>query len=228
MLREQRHRTLPTTLHAEQLGACWDDLSGRSHRRILADLPVEARLVFELEALKDLERRNPLTQNPRRERVAEHAWHTALAVVLLAGFSSEPIDVAKAALLAVIHETAEAFVGDTFAFGPDVAGKDARERRAMQELRFRSCGSQAIHRLVDLWEEYEAQETPEARFVKGMDVFLPIVLNFTNVKSSSWVEHGVQASQVRQRVDRVKETIGYLAELSNRMIDEAQAEGHLK
>ena len=166
---------------------------------ILKDLPEEVKLLLQFEVLKELKRQNPLAMAERKERVGEHSWHLALSVLLLAEFASEPIDIARAALLAIVHDTVEAFVGDTFAFGPDVSGQWSREHQAMKGLK-ESFDSKAIHRLVDLWQEYEDQETSEARFVKGMDAFLPIVLNYMNVEHSSWSQHGVHSDQVRKRL----------------------------
>jgi putative hydrolase of HD superfamily len=131
---------------------------------ILDGLPEEAALLLVLERLKDEVRNNPLAHNPRKERVAEHSWFVALSVPLLAEFSSEPIDIPKAVLLATVHDLAEAYVGDTFAFGPEVVGQHARERAAMDRLR-ESSASPAVKRIVALWYEYEDQATPEARFV---------------------------------------------------------------
>src|SRR6266498_3684066 len=95
---------------------------------ILKDLPEEVKLLLQFEVLKELKRQNPLAMAERKERVGEHSWHLALSVLLLAEFASEPIDIARAALLAIVHDTVEAFVGDTFAFGPDVSGAPGHER----------------------------------------------------------------------------------------------------
>jgi putative hydrolase of HD superfamily len=198
-----------------------------SRNEILDQLPEEVKALLEFETLKEVERQNPLGRSARKERVAEHSWHLALAVVLLADFSREPVDVMKATLLAVVHDIAEAFVGDTFAFGSSVLGQHEREEAAMRAFAAAS-DSAATKRLVEFWQEYEAQETPEARFVKGLDAFLPIVLNFMNVKESSWIEHGVRSEQVRQRLTRVADSIGTLAKLNENMIDRAHIEGYLK
>jgi putative hydrolase of HD superfamily len=196
-------------------------------KEIQADLPEEVELLLLLERLKNLERRNPLASDARRERVGEHSWYVALGVILLADYAPEPIDIAKAALLAIAHDTVEAFVGDTFAFGPDVFSQESREHEAMKQLE-ESSESPAIHRLVDLWQECEAQQTQEARFVKGIDAFLPIVLNYMNVEHSSWNEHNVHSDQVRKRLGCVRDAIGSLAMINDRMIDQARAEGYLE
>lgn len=203
-------------------------MDDQAHKEIINSLPVEAELLLALGNLMDIERRNPVAEGSRRERVAEHSWYTALGVPLLAQFSPEKIDIPKATLLAVLHDVCESFVGDTFAFGPDVVGKHARERAAMQNLREMNASSEAIQRLADLWDEYEEQNTPEARFVKGMDAFLPILLNFSNIEQSSWGQHGVRAEQVQDRLDRARAALGELAEHNDRMIKQATHEGYLR
>lgn len=195
--------------------------------KIIDAMPEEAKLLLQLDALKDLARQNPLVNGDRKERVGEHSWNVALAVALLSRYSAEPIDVGKATLLATIHDVVEAFVGDTFAFGPDVVSKVEREHGAMDKLEA-STESPAIREMVALWREYERQDTPEARFVKGMDVFLPIMHNYTNAENSSWREHGVQADQVRHRLDKARQAITTLAAVNDQMIDDAQARGFLK
>lgn len=203
-------------------------MTDRASEKIMNDLPEELLVLLGFEPLKDLERQNPLFSGDRKERVAEHSWQLAVATLLLARYSPEPIDVAKAALLAVLHDAAEAFVGDTFAYdAAAIVGKKDREAAAMRELRARHPNNAAVAKLVELWLEYEAQGSPEARFVKGMDTLCPIVLNFNNVKLSSWVEHDVRADDVRSRLDRVRDTIGPLAAVCDQMIDQAESDRHL-
>lgn len=52
----------------------------------------------------------------------------------------------------------------------DKAAKDAREAEAMATLR-ELMPDDAGDEIVSLWKEYEAQETPEARFAKDIDRF---------------------------------------------------------
>ncbi|GAB3944836.1 HD domain-containing protein [Micromonospora vulcania] len=161
-----------------------------------------------------------------KERVAEHSWHIGIGVVLLAQYCPTDVDISRAVLLATVHDVVEAFVGDTFAFGNDVAGQQSREESAVAEICSKFPGPGATL-LAGLWEEYESQSTPEARFVKGIDAFLPILLNFVNPENSSWREHSVSASKVTKRLERVATSLGPLADLNRRMISQAVAEGHL-
>lgn len=203
---------------------------GRDHddrSTIIAGLPVEVHLLLALEKLKEIERQNPIGTGSRKESVGEHSWHVALGVLLLADYCTEDIDVGRAVLLALIHDSAEAVAGDTFAFGPDVDGQEEREQAGMDSLAARYPGA-TVTRLTELWEEYEAQSTPEARFAKGIDAFLPIVLNYLNVEKSSWAEHHVKAAKVLRRLSKVEKSLGALADINKEMISQATADGYLE
>lgn len=49
--------------------------------------------------------------------------------------------------------------------------------------------------LKNLFQEYEATETPEARFVRAMDNFQPLLLNNSN-DGRDWREHKIGKKQV--------------------------------
>ena len=52
--------------------------------------------------------------------------------------------------------------------------------------------------LRDLWNEFEAAETPEAKFAHAMDRSIPIILNLAN-DGQSWRENGIRCEQVIAR-----------------------------
>ena len=49
-----------------------------------------------------------------------------------------------------------------------------------------------------LWDEFEAWETPEAKFAHAVDNFQPLMLNAAT-GGKSWVEHGIKLEQVLKR-----------------------------
>lgn len=105
----------------------------------------------------------------RRENSAEHAWHVALMAVTLAEEVSPRPELGRVLAMIAVHDVVEIEAGDTFAF--DDAGlltQLERERTAAERL-FGLLPAEVGQRLRASWEEFEAQETPEARFAMGCD-----------------------------------------------------------
>ena len=176
-------------------------------------------LLFVFEQLKDVERRNPLSKGSRRENTAEHSWSVALAALIFESGAAEEVDVSHAVALAVAHDLAEAFVGDTFVYGDGADSRAQREDAAMESFLAATRSPAESKRLVSLWREFEANSTPEARYVLALDVLLPVFMNGRNLEHSSWKAHGVRAEDVRARVRSVEATLPALAAEAYKVID---------
>lgn len=157
----------------------------------------EKQLAFILETDKEknILRQTHLTGHGRRENDAEHAWHMAMMIYLLKEYSNEEIDIAKAMMMALIHDIVEIDAGDTYAY--DTKGLETqkeREQRAAERI-FGMLPKDQCHELRALFEEFESGESPEARFAKVMDNFQPLQLNHSN-GGADWRAHKVTKSKV--------------------------------
>ena len=165
---------------------------------------VQAALRFFMEAdrLKNVERRNWLSDGSRRENTAEHSWHLGIAAMVFAGHATEPVDVGRAVCMALVQDIVEIDAGDTFAYDTSEAAatKRAREEAAADRLFGLLPPTMGAH-FRELWEEYEAGDTPEARYVMAVDRVAPMLLNLAE-GASAWREHGVTRSRVVQRNGR--------------------------
>lgn len=110
--------------------------------------------------------RHSWTSSGRQESVAEHSWRLALLAALVAG-EFPGIDLKKLLLLCLFHDMGEAFTGDIPAF-EKTAAHEAVEETAV-EAWLASLPADVRPWLRDLWREFEAQETREARLVKALD-----------------------------------------------------------
>lgn len=155
------------------------------------------QLAFILEADKEknILRQAHLSGYIRRENDAEHAWHMALMIYLLKEYSNEKIDVAKAMMMALIHDIVEIDAGDTYAY--DTEGLETQKEREAQasERIFGLLPEDQKQELQALFEEFERFETPEAKFAHAMDNFQPLLLNHLN-GGRDWREHGVSKTKV--------------------------------
>lgn len=163
----------------------------------------EKQLAFILEADKEknILRQTHLSGHGRRENDAEHAWHMAMMIYLLKEYANEPIDLAKTMMMALIHDIVEIDAGDTYAY--DAAGMETqaeRERLAAERI-FGLLPDDQREELRGLFEEFEAGETPEAKFARTMDNLQPLLLNDSN-DGGDWREHQVTRTQIMKRHGR--------------------------
>ncbi len=128
------------------------------------------RAYFEIHHLKQLFRQGWLRRGvgeDRAESVADHAFGTATLAMLLADALRPELDVERVLRLALVHDLGEAFAGDiTPADGVAADEKKERERRAVERI---LGGLPGGERTLELWEEYEAGASAEARFVRRID-----------------------------------------------------------
>ncbi|PCR91609.1 HD domain-containing protein [Natrinema ejinorense] len=108
------------------------------------------------------------------ESVAAHTWGMATLCLLYADRAGDDVDRERAISMALVHDLGEARTGDVATRAEDgtqrVSGeeKTARERDAITDLL--EPFDDPDGDFLSLWEEYEARETPTARFVKDMDL----------------------------------------------------------
>lgn len=143
----------------------------------------------ELDKEKLIGRQTYLANGERKENDAEHAWHMAIMALILSEYANEEIDVLRTISMILIHDVVEIDAGDTYAY--DENGKKSqreREVKAAERLFGMLPKDQAV-KFRNLWEEFEAQETKEAKFARTMDNIQPVVLNDAS-DGKSWVEHG--------------------------------------
>ena len=152
----------------------------------------------EIDKEKFIGRQTYLTDGVRKENDAEHAWHMAIMTVLLAGYSNEKIDVLKTVTMLLIHDIVEIDAGDTYAYDED-AKKTQKEREVKAADRiFGLLPVKQGKEFRTLWEEFEAQETPEAKFARTLDNAQPVMLNDAT-DGLAWREHEVKLNQVMGR-----------------------------
>lgn len=165
----------------------------------MSDSTQRAAFLLETEKLKAVLRKNSPVGLARNENSAEHSWHTSLAAMLFAEDAPEPIDVFTVVQMLLIHDIVEIDAGDIIVFDDAArAANEAVERRAAERL-FGMLPADQGARLKQLWETFEAGETPEARFAKAADRILPVLQNLAQA-GGSWLEHGIRREQVLDKV----------------------------
>ncbi|RRJ28706.1 HD domain-containing protein [Halocatena pleomorpha] len=104
------------------------------------------------------------------ESVAAHTWGTAMLCLLFADEAG--INPNEAVSMALVHDLAEARTGDIPTRAEEGAQRihpDTKEQQEKEVMRDLANGL-ASQLFQELWEEYEARNTPLSQFTKDMDL----------------------------------------------------------
>lgn len=158
----------------------------------------------EIDRMTDVLRQTLLISKSRRENDAEHSWHIAVMAMLFAEYAAEPVDIGRVVQMCVVHDLVEIEAGDTFAY--DAQGnlnKADREKEAADKL-FAKLPAEQGKMIRDLWEEFDAMETADARYAACMDRLQPFLHN-TLTDGHTWVKGKVSRKSVEERARIIKE-----------------------
>ncbi|MDD4146089.1 MAG: HD domain-containing protein [Clostridia bacterium] len=183
--------------------------------------------IVEMDKLKHIYRQSYLADGSRKENDAEHSWHLALMVFLLAEHTLEQeVDLLHTMKMVIIHDLVEIDAGDTYCYDEKAAlDKEERERKAAERI-FNLLPADQAQELRELWEEFEELATPEARYAAALDRLQPLLLNYAS-QGKSWQEHEVTRSYTLKRNNHIEDSSAVLWAYALRLLDEAVKKGYL-
>ena len=155
--------------------------------------------LIEADKLKNVIRRTPLVDSSRLENSAEHSWHLLLVVMVLREYGPEGVDWMRVLEMVALHDLVEIDGGDTFAY--DLSGHTTKTERelAAAERVFGLLPPDQRARFHELWGEFEAQQTPEARFANAVDRLQPLLQN-AHSGGGSWCGLKLEQKQILRRM----------------------------
>lgn len=190
-------------------------------------LTQQIQFIIEIDRLKQVMRQTLLTDGSRQENSAEHSWHLAVMAIALVEYAPEDVNIFHAIKMLLIHDLVEIDAGDTFCY--DVQGNHSKaEREAQAALRlFGLLPDDQGSELRLLWDEFEAGETPTAKFAAALDRIQPLLHN-QQTQGGSWRIHGIRKDQVMKRVAPVETGAPELWPFVLQLIDDCVTAGYLK
>lgn len=190
-------------------------------------LAQQLQFIVEIDKLKRVLRQTLLTDESRQENSAEHSWHLAIMAILLTEYApSSEIDVLRVIKMLLVHDLVEIDAGDTFCY--DHQGnldKAVREAQAAKRI-FGLLPEEQGTELRNLWEEFEAQETPAAKFAAALDRIQPLLHN-QQTRGGTWRIHGITRKQVLWRMQPVKDGAPALWPVVEKIIEDCVVAGYL-
>ncbi len=183
--------------------------------------------LLEIDKEKKIYRQTHILGGSRRENDAEHAWHMAIMAFVLQEYANEKIDVLHVMQMVLMHDLVEIYAGDTYAYD-EKAKQSQREREvAAADKVFGMLPEDQATEFRAIWEEFEAKETPEARFARMLDNYQPLSLNHAN-QGGDWRAHNVARSQVEKRNEISHEGSEVMGRVIADIIEENVKKGNLR
>jgi putative hydrolase of HD superfamily len=190
-------------------------------------LSKQIEFICEIDKLKHIYRQTFVMDSSRTENDAEHSWHLAVIAILLSEYATQKnLDLLRVIKMILVHDLVEIDAGDTYLYDEQAAqDKLDREHRAADRL-FTLLPDDQGQELRELWEEFEARQTPEAKFAAALDRFQPLLHNY-GTQGISWKEHGITSDMVVQRGRHMQEGAPTLWEYAQHLIQDSVEKGYL-
>lgn len=176
------------------------------------------------EGLK-IQMRSGFTSIGRPESVAEHTWRLSLWTLVVADAFPE-VDHARLVKLCLIHDLGEALNGDIPA--PMQSGPGAKAHDERQDLLalIAPLPDGPRNEILGLWDEYEANLTPEAKLAKALDKLETILQHNQGDNPADFdyrfnLGYGQQYTQDDPRIVTIRQILD--AETEQRAVEEAQS-----
>ena len=153
---------------------------------------IDAQMAFLMEAgrLSAVTRATRTADGARFENSAEHSWHLALFALVLGEHAPEGVQTDRVIRMLLLHDLVEIDAGDVPVFGHVDAAATADAEDAAATRLFGLLPADQAASLRALWDEFEANETVDARFAKSLDRFQPPNMNLAT-EGGSWVDYAV-------------------------------------
>jgi len=191
------------------------------------NLSKQIEFIKEIDKIKYIQRRTKLFNSDRPENDAEHSWHLAMMAMILSGYSDNKIDLLKVIKMVLIHDIVEIDAGDTFIYDQNKNHENTDEELKSAKRIFGILPDEQAAELLDLWVEFEAGITAEAKFARSMDRLEPLLQNTSN-NGGTWKEYGVKYQTVYYKKKVIKDGSATLWNYAENLIEESVKKGILE
>jgi len=162
-------------------------------------LESQIAFVMEMDKLKSIDRMTKIFCEDRVENDAEHSWHVALMALVLEPYADGKVDIERVIKMLLVHDVVEIDAGDTYIYaGADASEQFEKEHAAAKRI-FGLLPNEQAAELTELWEEFEARETANAKFAKAIDRLSPFIY-YGFAGEGCWVAQKVDDAMVRAQM----------------------------
>jgi putative hydrolase of HD superfamily len=151
--------------------------------------------IHELFLLKEVERRSRV--KGRYESSAEHTWSCMILAQYFIPKVSQFLDEKKVMKMLLYHDLIEIESGDTFFFDDNLTKEQSRKEHLALEKMKKRVPKSLSNDFLSLWQEFEENTTPEAKFSQAIDKLDPIIQS--SFKKEDWRKNGINEKNLREK-----------------------------
>ena len=159
--------------------------------------------ILELEKLKAVLRQTKPHGLDRFENSAEQSWQSAMTALILLEDAPSDVDALTVLKMMLIHDIVEIDAGDVFTYDEVARAEVAAEEEKAARRIFGLLENPLGVSLLDLWLEFEAGETPSAKFAKAIDRVCPVIQNLHS-SPNSWHSHKISRDRVIAKNEEIQ------------------------
>ena len=188
----------------------------------------QIKFIYEIDKIKSIFRKTRLLDNSRYENDAEHSWHLAMMALALQEHANAPVDILRVIKMVLIHDIVEIDGGDFIVYDTTAASEKAEREMECAERIYGMLPPDMKDEFITIWQEFEARETPEAKFANALDRAEPTLQNYLT-QGHSWVTHDITYERVvGVNGKKISEGCAPLWEYVDAALKECVENGYLK
>ncbi|MEN9657541.1 MAG: hypothetical protein RL571_1006 [Pseudomonadota bacterium] len=181
--------------------------------------------IVEIEKLKNVHRKSKPVGLDRYENSAEHSWHVCLAALMLKDYANEAINIDRVIKMLLIHDLGEIDAGDTIIYASETLEIKQAEANGIKRL-LALLPEGSGDEYLQLWYEFEAGESADAKYAKAIDRVPPLLHNLHG-NGHSWSAHQVPKEKVFAVNSRINQGSAPLWQVLETKLQAAVANGIL-
>ena len=190
------------------------------------DERLENQLTFiiEIDKVKQIFRKTKLFDGSRYSNDAEHSWSIAIMAVLLREYANFEVDIEKVVYMLLIHDIVEIDAGDISVYSPERDSIMEKEAEAAKRI-FGILEDEQKDYFINLWKEFEARETTEAKFAAVFDRLEPLLQNYIS-GGQAWKALKVTYQMAIEKNKHIKDGSEKIWEFVKKLLDTASRKGY--
>ena len=188
-------------------------------------LEKQLNFIIEIDKVKDILRKSKLFNGSRFENDAEHSWTICVMALLLREYSNFPVKIEKVIEMLLIHDIVEIDVGDTFFFSSERDNIRSSEKKAAERI-FGLLDTEKKEYFINLWQEFEARKTNEAKFAAVFDRLEPIIQNYLT-EGYTWKKHNITYDMIINKIKYIEEGSKEIWNFILKLLDKALEKGYV-